>query len=312
MFLGSERMLYYISKRMVHAIFVIFGVLTVVFVLVRLVGDPAPMLLPIGATQEEIALVRKELGVDQPIYTQYYRFIKKGIQGDFGLSIRYQQPAFTIVIERLPATLSLTGVAIVFMIIIALPLGILAAIRKNSIIDLLSSGVALFGQSVPTFWLGIVLILLFSVKWSVFPTSGYRGISSLILPGITLGAFSASLLTRMTRSSLLEILNSNYVITARAKGLSEWVVILKHALRNAAIPIVTIIGLQIGPMLGGAIITEQVFGFPGMARLVVQAVLNRDFPVVQAFVVVVSALIVAINLVIDILYCYLDPRITYE
>jgi peptide/nickel transport system permease protein len=291
---------------------VIFGVLTVVFFLVRLTGDPTVHLIPIGATQEDLAQVRKEIGVDQPIYVQYYRFIRKGIQGDFGMSIRYKQPAFNIVIERLPATLELTVVAFAFMVVIALPLGILAATNKNSIIDLFSSTVALFGQSVPTFWLGFVLILIFSIKWHMFPSSGHRGFLSLVLPGITLGAFSASLLTRMTRSSLLEVLNSNYITTARAKGLSETVVILKHALRNAAIPIVTIIGLQIGPLLGGAIITEQVFAFPGMARLVVQAVLNRDFPVVQAFVVVVSALISLINLIIDVIYCFLDPKITYE
>jgi peptide/nickel transport system permease protein len=305
-------MFLFVLRRFIHALFVVFGVLTVVFFLVRLAGDPTPLLLPIGATQDEIDRIRRELGVDQPFYNQYYRFINRAVQGDFGMSVRYNQPAFGLVVERLPATLRLTGVAFVFMVIISLPLGILAARRKDSIVDLASSGAALFGQSVPTFWLGIVLILLFSVKWPLFPSSGYQGIESLILPGITLGAFSASLLTRMTRSSLLEVLGENYVTTARAKGLSEWVVILKHSLRNAAIPIVTIMGLQMGPMLGGAIVTEQVFGFPGMARLVVQAVLNRDFPVVQAFVVVVSVLIVLINLIVDILYCYLDPRIKYE
>jgi peptide/nickel transport system permease protein len=191
-------------------------------------------------------------------------------------------------------------------------LGILSSVRKNSAIDLFSSGLALFGQSVPTFWLGIVLILLFSVHWQIFPSSGRSGFLSLVLPGITLGAFSASLITRMTRSSLLEVLSSNYVMTARAKGLSEAVVILKHSLRNAAVPIVTIVGLQIGPMIGGAIVTEQVFAYPGMARLAVQAVLNRDFPIVQAFVIIVSALIVLINLLVDILYYFLDPRIKHE
>jgi peptide/nickel transport system permease protein len=304
--------MHFILRRLLHAVFVILSVLTVVFFLVRLTGDPTVLMVPVGSTQEEIEQIRHHLGLDRPVMEQYVRFIGKGLKGDFGMSIRYEQPALEVVIERLPATLELTAVAFSFMLILALPLGILAAVKKNSILDLFSSGLALFGQSVPTFWFGIVLILLFSVKWQFFPSSGHRGFMSLILPGITLAAFSASLVTRMTRSSLLEVLNANYVVTARAKGLSEMVVVLKHSLRNAAIPIVTVVGLQIGPMLGGAIVTEQVFGFPGMARLAVQAVLNRDFPIVQAFVIVVSALIVLINLAVDLLYYFLDPRLKHE
>ena len=304
--------MYFIAKRLLHAIVVVFSVLTVVFFLVRLTGDPTHHMVPIGATQQEIDEMRHELGFDRPLHVQYADFIKKAMRGNFGMSIRYEQPAMEIVLERLPATMELTAVAFSFMVIFGLPLGILAAIKKNSILDLFSSGAALFGQSVPPFWLGIVLIIFFSVKWRLFPTSGYGEFKHLILPGITLGAYSASLVTRMTRSSFLEVLGSQYVTTARAKGLSEFVVILKHSFRNAAIPIVTIIGLQIGPMLGGAIISEQVFAFPGMARLAVQAVLNRDFPIVQAFVVVVCILIVMINLIVDILYYFLDPRISYE
>jgi peptide/nickel transport system permease protein len=302
----------YIGKRLTYSLFVIFCVVTIVFSLVRLTGDPTPLLVPLGATQEETNLIRKDLGLDKPLYIQYFIYVQKAFKGDFGLSLRYNQPSFSLVFQRIPATLSLAGVATLFMIIFALPLGVLAALKKDSPLDLFSSGVALFGQSVPVFWLGLVLILLFAVKWPIFPTSGYRGFSSLILPGITLGAFFASLVTRMTRSSLLEVLGFQYVITARAKGLSETSVVLKHSLKNAAIPIVTIIGLQIGPMLSGALITEQVFGFPGMARLAVQAVLSRDFPVVQAFVVVAAAIIVLVNLIVDILYFFLDPRIRYE
>lgn len=295
-----------------YSVFVVFCVLTLVFFLVRLSGDPVLLLLSIDPTPDEIAEIRKELGLDRPIYIQYYAFMKKSIKGDFGLSIRYHQPALSLVMERLPATLELLAVAFAFMIIFALPLGILAAIKKNTVVDLFSSALALFGQSVPAFWLGLVLILIFSVKWHLFPSSGHRGFLSLILPGVTLGAFSASLVTRMTRSSLLEVLSSHYVTTARAKGLSETIVIFKHSLKNAAIPIITIIGLQVGRLIGGAIITEQVFGFPGMARLAVQAVLNRDFPVVQAFVVVIAALITLVNLMVDLLYFLLDPRITDE
>lgn len=307
-----ESFMGYLIKRLLYAVFVIFCVFTIIFFLIRLSGDPTALLLPLGATQEEIDQLRKEIGLDKPIYIQYLKYIEKGCQGDFGLSIRYNQPSFFLVIERLPATMALTIAASLFMIAFALPLGIIAAVRKNSGIDLFSSGLALFGQSVPPFWLGLVLILLFSVKFPIFPSSGYRGFLSIVLPAITLGAFSASLVTRMTRSSLLEVLSSPYITTARSKGLAEGVVILKHSLKNAAIPIVTIIGLQIGPMLSGAIITEQVFGFPGMGRLAVQAVLNRDFPVVQAFVVVVAAMIVLINLIVDILYYFLDPRIRYD
>jgi len=302
----------YVGKRLVYALLVIFSVLTIVFFLVRLSGDPTSLFVPLSATQAEIEQLRKEIGLDQPVYIQYYRFLKRSVQGDFGLSLRYQQPALDLVIVRLPATLELALVALTFMFVIALPLGILSAVKRNSPVDLFSSGLALFGQSVPGFWLGLVLILIFSVKLPLFPSSGYKGFLSLILPGITLAAFSSSLVARMTRSSLLEVLSSNYITTARSKGLSEWTVILKHSLRNAAIPIVTIIGLQVGPMLSGAIITEQVFGFPGMGRLAVQAVLNRDYPVVQAFVVVAASLITLTNLTVDILYYFLDPRIRHE
>jgi ABC-type dipeptide/oligopeptide/nickel transport system permease component len=302
----------YVARRLIYSVFVVFSVLTVSFFLVRLTGDPASHLLSLDATQDEIMQTRKELGLDQPVYIQYFKFIKKGMKGDFGMSIRYQQSAFMLVIERIPATLELTAVAFTFMVLLGLPLGILASIKKDSTIDLFSSGAALFGQSVPTFWLGLVLILLFAVRWPLLPSSGHRGFISLILPGVTLGAFSASLVARMTRSSLLEVLNSHYITTARAKGLSERTVILKHSLRNAAIPILTIIGLQVGPLFGGAVIVEQVFAFPGMGRLVVQAIFNRDFPIVQTFVVVVSALIVLVNLIVDILYLFLDPRVTYD
>jgi peptide/nickel transport system permease protein len=302
----------YIAKRLAYALLVIFSVLTIVFFLVRLSGDPTALFAPLSATPAEVEQLRKEIGLDQPTLIQYGRFLKRSLQGEFGLSLRYQQPALLLVMARLPATVALTLVALTFMFLIALPLGTLAAVKKNSPLDLFSSGLALFGQSVPGFWLGLVLILIFSVKLALFPSSGYQGLLSLILPGITLAAFSSSLVARMTRSSLIEVLGSNYITTARSKGLSEKTVILKHALRNAAIPIVTIIGLQVGPMLSGAIITEQVFGFPGMGRLAVQAVLSRDYPVVQAFVVVVAALITLTNLTVDILYYFLDPRIRHE
>lgn len=302
----------YFSKRLISSVFVIFCVLTIVFFLVRQTGDPAALMSPIGATQDEIDALRRDLGLDQPLIRQYYDFLKNCIKGDFGISIRYRQPAFSLVLERFPATLELTGVAFAITIIFGLPLGILAAIKKDSTVDLISSALSLFGQCVPTFWLALMLILLLAVKWPLFPSSGHRGFSSLILPGICVGIFSVGIITRMTRSYFLEVLSSHYITTARAKGLSERIVILKHALRNVAIPLITIMGLQVGPMIGGTIITEYIFGFPGMGRLATQAVLNRDFPVVQAFVVVTSGLIVSINLLIDVLYIFLDPRQKFE
>jgi ABC-type dipeptide/oligopeptide/nickel transport system permease component len=251
------------------------------------------------------------MDLDQPLHVQLAKYLSRAARGNFGQSLRYHDSAIRLVLERAPATLWLTAGAMVVMGLVALPLGILAASRRDSLLDAAASAVALTGQAMPTFWLGIIFILVFGLRLRWLPTSGSGTVWHLVMPSIALGAFSAGLTTRLVRSSLLEVLSQHYVRTARSKGLSERLVIFRHALRNAAIPVVTIAGLQLGTLLGGAIVTETVFGYPGMARLAVEAVFYRDFPVVQAFVVVTAIVMVGINVLVDVCYVVLDPRITY-
>ncbi|MBI4280486.1 MAG: ABC transporter permease [Armatimonadetes bacterium] len=301
----------YLLERIAYSGLVVLGVVIVVFAIMRLTGDPTPLLLPIGFTQEDLQRVRREMELDQPLHAQLRSYMTKVMRGNFGKSLRHHDSAMALVIERMPATLWLTAAAMAVTVLVALPLGIVAALRRDSLVDVAASAVALTGQSMPTFWLGIIFILIFGLKLGWLPTSGSGSVRHLVLPSIALGAFSAGLTTRLVRSSLLEVLSQQYVRTARSKGLAERLVILKHALRNAAIPVVTVVGLQLGTLLGGAIVTETVFGYPGMARLAVEAVFYRDFPVVQAFVVITAIIMVTINLVVDLCYVVLDPRITY-
>jgi ABC-type dipeptide/oligopeptide/nickel transport system permease component len=301
----------YMVGRLAYSVVVIFGVVVVVFAIMRLTGDPAALLLPLGFTQDDLQQVRHEMDLDQPLHVQLAKYLSRAARGNFGQSLRYHDSAIRLVLERAPATLWLTAGAMVVMGLVALPLGILAASRRDSLLDAAASAVALTGQAMPTFWLGIIFILVFGLRLRWLPTSGSGTVWHLVMPSIALGAFSAGLTTRLVRSSLLEVLSQHYVRTARSKGLSERLVIFKHALRNAAIPVVTIAGLQLGTLLGGAIVTETVFGYPGMARLAVEAVFYRDFPVVQAFVVVTAIVMVGINVLVDVCYVVLDPRITY-
>ena len=301
----------YMVGRLAYSVMVIFGVVVVVFAIMRLTGDPAALLLPLGFTQDDLQQVRREMDLDQPLHVQLAKYLSRAARGNFGQSLRYHDSAIRLVLERAPATLWLTAGAMVVMGLVALPLGILAASRRDSLLDAAASAVALTGQAMPTFWLGIIFILVFGLRLRWLPTSGSGTVWHLVMPSIALGAFSAGLTTRLVRSSLLEVLSQHYVRTARSKGLSERLVIFKHALRNAAIPVVTIAGLQLGTLLGGAIVTETVFGYPGMARLAVEAVFYRDFPVVQAFVVVTAIVMVGINVLVDVCYVVLDPRITY-
>jgi ABC-type dipeptide/oligopeptide/nickel transport system permease component len=301
----------YLTRRLVHAALVVLAVLAVVFVLIRLGGDPTPLFLPPTADAREIAATRHALGFDRPLYAQFVDYLGRAVRGDFGVSLRQGEPAMGLVLERIPATLRLTALAFAIMLLIALPIGVLAAVRRNSFYDLCGMLFALVGQSIPTFWLGIVLILFFAVKLRWFPAFGSEGVAALILPGITLGMYSAAIATRLVRSGVLEVLPQDFVRTARAKGLSQAVVLCKHTLPNASIPVITVLGLQVGTLLGGAIITEQVFAYPGMGRLALQAIGNRDMPVVQAFVVVTAAIIAATNLAVDVCYSLLDPRIRY-
>jgi peptide/nickel transport system permease protein len=299
----------FLLRRLVHGIFVVFGVVTIVFILLHMTGDPVKLLLPPDAPPDTVDELRQELGFDRPLLTQYADFIAHAAMGDFGESLRFRQPAVDLVLDRVAATVKLTAAALLFSLAIAVPIGVLSALRRGSFIDFVGMALALVGQSAPTFWLGLILILIFSLKLDWLPPSGGAGIQSLILPAITLGAYSAASITRILRSSLIQVISSDYVRTARAKGLSENVVLMRHALRNAALPVVTVIGLQVGNLLGGAVITEYVFSYPGIGRLVLQAISNRDFPIVQAFVVVVAITIVFINLLVDVSYFLIDPRI---
>ncbi len=305
-------MLKYILARLAYSIVIIVGAVTIVFGLLYLTGDPVSQYLPIEATPQDREALRRELGFDQPIHIQYARFLARAVQGDFGMSLRYRQPAMSLVLERMPATLWLTLVGMAVSLLIAIPAGIISAVRRGSLLDTLSVGFALFGQSVPTFWLGLVLIILFAVTWRLLPPSGSGSWEYLVLPGITLGANSAAIIARLLRSSLLEVLSQDYIRTARAKGIGEWLILYRHALKNAAIPVVTIVGLQVGVLLGGAIVTEYVFSYPGLGRLVLEGISKRDFPIVQASVVLVAAIVTGINLLVDLIYGVLDPRIRYD
>ena len=302
----------YLVRKVFHTLFVALGVVTLVFVALRLSGDPAATMLPGDATVDELAALRRTLGLDRPLHLQYVAFLGSAVRGDFGESFRHQQPAFGLVLERLPATLELAFAALVLAIVVALPLGVLAAVYRGRVADVLAMSFAVVGQATPYFWMGIMLILVVSVELGWLPTSGRGGWQHLILPAVTLGTHFAASLARLTRTSLLEVLGQNFVTTARAKGLAEGSVILRHALKNAAVPVVTLIGLQFGTLLGGAVVTETIFAWPGVGRLAVQSIFVRDYPVVQAGVLVLALSFVALNLLVDLLYGALDPRIRDE
>jgi ABC-type dipeptide/oligopeptide/nickel transport system permease component len=302
----------FVVRKILHTLFVALGVVTLVFAALRLSGDPAATMLPGDASVDELRDLRRALGLDQPLWAQYLGFLRGAVTGDFGTSFRHQQPALPLVLERLPATLELAGAALLLAVAVALPLGVLAAIYRGRALDVLAMGFAVIGQATPYFWMGIMLILIVSVELGWLPTSGRGGLERLILPAITLGTHFAASLARLTRTSMLEVLGQQFVTTARAKGLSEWSVILGHALKNAAVPVVTLIGLQFGTLLGGAVVTETIFAWPGVGRLAVQSIFVRDYPVVQAGVFVLALTFVAINLVVDLLYGVLDPRIRRE
>lgn len=302
----------YLFRRLIHACFVLLGVSIVVFLLARIGGDPTDLMAPLDATPEDIAILRRSLGFDRPLPVQYMDFVTKGLTGDFGLSIRHQQPAMGMVLDRMPATVQLTGTTLIIALFIAIPLGIISAMRPNSIVDRLSVVVALSGQSIPTFLLGIVLIIIFAVQLRWLPSSGRGTFEHLILPSLTLGSFYAAMINRLLRSSLREELGKDYVRTVRSKGFRERYILFRHALKNAAIPVVTVMGLQIGALISGSIVTETVFAYPGAGLLLVQALRNRDFPIIQAYVILVALIVVVINLVVDVFYGYLDPRIRLE
>ncbi len=299
----------YVARRLAQALIVLLGISVVVFVILHLTGDPTVLMLPPDVTAEEVARFRRAMGFDDPLPVQYWRFLRGVLQGDFGNSLRHDEPALGLVFERMPATLELTAVGLGIALLLAIPAGIVSALFRNSGLDYVSTVVALTGQAMPTFWLGIMLILVFAVGFQVLPSSGRGGLANLILPAVTVGLFTAARTMRLTRSALLEVLGQDYVRTARAKGVAERGVVWKHALRNASIPIITIVGLELGTLLGGAVITETIFAWPGVGRLSVQAIYNRDYPLVQASVFVLASTFVLVNLAVDLVYTYLDPRI---
>ena len=305
-------MLHNLVRKCLHTLLVAVGVVTLVFVALRLSGDPAATMLPGDASVDELRDLRHALGLDRPLHVQYVAFLGSAVRGDFGDSFRHQQPAFGLGLERLPATLELAFAALLLAVAVALPLGIVAAIHRGRAVDVLAMGFAVVGQATPYFWMGIMLILVVSVELGWLPTSGRGGWRHLILPAVTLGTHFAASLARLTRTSMLEVLGQNFVTTARAKGLGERRVILAHALKNAAVPVITLIGLQFGTLLGGAVVTETIFAWPGVGRLAVQSIFVRDYPVVQAGVLVLALTFVAINLLVDLLYGTLDPRIRDE
>ena len=299
----------YILRRIFHGVVVLLGVSVVVFLLMHLSGDPTAVLLPLDTPAEDVEAFRHKMGLDRPLPIQYLYFLSRAVRGDFGYSYHYRTDALSIVLQRMPATLKLTAAALFVSLIPSLPAGIIAAIKKGTLFDALIRLSVLVGQAVPGFWLAIVLVMVFAVRLRWLPVSGSQGWQSLILPAITAGSFSMATVTRLLRSSLLEVLEDDYIYTARSKGLPTRLVITRHALKNAAIPVVTVIGLQMGFLLGGAVIAEVVFAYPGMGRLAVTAVGYRDLPVIQSFVTVTSVIVVLINLFMDILYSWLDPRI---
>ena len=302
----------YLLRRLWQSAVTLVGVSVLVFVILRVIpGDPAKMLLPEGAPQAAVEALNRHLGLREPLWIQYALFVRSVVRGDFGQSFQYRAPALRIVIERVPATIQLALTAMALTVLAGVPLGILAAVRQRTGWDYAGTVIAVLGQSLPNFWLGIMLVLLFGVTLRWLPTSGFGGWPSLVLPSVTLAAFPTALVARLTRSSLLEILGQEYIRTGRAKGLGEPRVVLRHALRNAMIPLLTVLGLQIGTLLGGAVITESIFAWPGMGKLVVDAIFFRDFPVVQTILILSATLFVVINLLVDLLYTILDPRIRY-
>jgi ABC-type dipeptide/oligopeptide/nickel transport system permease component len=301
----------FLLRRLVHSVIVILGITAIVFIMVHLSGDPVRLIVPADANEADIERLRDLLGYNDPLYVQYGRFVSGILHGDFGTSLRFRAPALPLLLERLPATLQLAAAALTVSLALAIPAGVLAALYKDTPLDLVAMLVALIGQSIPGFWLGLMLILLFAVELGWLPTSGRGGPETLILPACTLAMFYTGRLARVVRSSMLDVLCEDYIRTARAKGLPEWLITARHALKNASLPVVTIIGLEFGALLSGAVITETVYSWPGVGLLAVNAVLARDFPLVQAIVVFMAMVFVGVNLLVDLLYTQLDPRIRY-
>ena len=302
----------YLLKRILLGMVTLIGVSIIIFVASRLSGDVAFLLAPQESTDEEIQAIRVELGLDKPIPVQYYIFVKDALRGEFGQSIRYHRPVMEVILSRVSGTVELVGVAFIFSILSGVLLGTISATRRDSWMDLSGKLFALLGQSMPGFWIGIMAILVFAVQLGWLPTSGRGGISHLVLPAFSLGWYSIASIMRVTRSSMLDVMDSEYIKMARIKGNPQRVVVWKHALKNALIPVIGLGGMQLTHLIGGAVIVESVFSWPGLGSLIVDAVYARDYPLVQAGVFLISIFFISLNLIVDLLYGLIDPRIRYE
>ena len=299
----------YLVRQLVQLVVVILGISMLVFSILHIIGDPVTLLLPQNAGKEEYARYKHLMGLDRPVWVQYWKFATSAIHGDFGRSWYGNAPAFGLVIDRMPPTIYLTLAGLGVALLIALPLGVLAALRRHTFVDTLCTLFAVAGQAMPIFWLGIMLIIIFAVRLRLLPASGYGTWQNFILPSFCLGAFLAPLTMRLVRSGIIEVMSMEFIKTARAKGLGERMVVVKHAFRNACIPVVTVLGLQFGQLLGGAFVTETVFAWPGVATLTVDSIRNQDFPVVQCAVVLLALVIVTVNAIVDLIVGLIDPRI---
>jgi peptide/nickel transport system permease protein len=301
----------FMISRLIRAVFVLWGVSTVVFVVLRLSGDPVALMVAPDTPPAEVARVRSELGLDRPLVVQYAVFLGDVLRGNFGRSLRFSEPAVGLVLERLRPTLELAFFSVLLSVVVGIPVGALSALRRNTVYDAMAMAGALVGQSAPTFFVGIILILFFSVQLQILPVGGRGEWYQLIMPVLTLGAFNTASIARLTRSAMLDVMSKDYIRTARSKGLNEGQVLIRHAAKNFAIPIITVLGIEMGALLGGAVVVETVFAWPGMGRLVIQAINTRDYPVVQAAVFLLASGFVLTNTIVDILYGIIDPRIRY-
>lgn len=298
----------FLLRRLIRLAVVSVGVSLITFGILQMSGDPVALMMP-EAPEADRAGLREALGFNDPIPLQFARFVASSVRGNFGNSFYHRAPALDLVLERMPTTLALTVLALGLALLVSIPGGIVSAVWRYSPLDHVVTVAVFLGQSMPVFWTGIMLMLLFAVQWQLLPVSGWEGWRFMILPALTLGAFQAPLLLRIVRSSMLEVLGLDYVRTARSKGVTEWAVVCRHALVNASLPVVTVVGLQFGILLGGAVITESVFAIPGVGRLIVRAIHQLDFPVVQAGVFLLAMIVVTVNFVVDVLYVYLNPQI---
>jgi len=302
----------YILRRLAYSVLVLLGVSAITFFSVFASGDPISMMLGADAGPRQVEEFRKIMGLDRPVVVQYLHFLARAVRGDFGRSLRHDAPAMALIVERLPATMLLAFGALAVSTVVAIPLGVLAATRRASVLDDAVIATSALGLAAPTFFFGSVLIMLFAVKYPLLPPSGGGSLDRLILPVATLAFGRIAVLTRFTRSGMIDVLSRQYIRTAHAKGLPQPAVLYRHALRNTLIPIVTLVGLEMGSLLGGAVITENVFAWPGIGRLIVQAVENRDFPIVTSGVLVAAAIFTLVNLIVDIVYSFINPAVRYQ